>query len=202
MMDWDQDAQIKIRCRTGLPVSNVAVEVVDQQGSPLPHDGRTTGEIVARTPWLTQGYLKDHKASERLWEGGWLHTGDVAVRDQRGYLRITDRSKDVIKVAGEWLSSLEVEDIIAHHPDVVEVAVIGLPDEKWGERPLALVILRPGSGLVKKDLSHYLKEYADKGMVSKQVVLLKVLFVETIEKTSVGKVSKVMLRDKYRTAES
>ena len=202
MLQLSAEEQAEVRCKTGRSIPLVDVKVVDGGLNEVSRDNASAGEIVVRAPWLTQGYLKDHKASERLWEGGWLHTGDVAVRDQRGYLRITDRSKDVIKVAGEWLSSLEVEDIIAHHPDVVEVAVIGLPDEKWGERPLALVILRPGSGLVKKDLSHYLKEYADKGMVSKQVVLLKVLFVETIEKTSVGKVSKVMLRDKYRTAES
>jgi fatty-acyl-CoA synthase len=98
---------------------------------------------VVRAPWLTQGYLKDHKASERLWEGGYLHTGDVAVRDEQGYVKITDRTKDVLKVSGEWVSSLELEDIIAHHPGVAEVAVIGQPDEKWGERPLALVVAKP-----------------------------------------------------------
>jgi len=152
---------------------------------------------VVRAPWLTQGYLKDHKASERLWEGGWLHTGDVAVRDELGYVRITDRSKDIIKVAGEWVSSLELEDIIAHHAGVAEVAVICIPDEKWGERPLALVVPRPDSGLTEKDISRLVKEYADRGLVNKQVVLLKVRFVEAIDKTSVGKVSKVTLREKY-----
>ena len=152
---------------------------------------------MVRAPWLTQGYLKDHKASERLWEGGYLHTGDVAVRDELGYVKITDRTKDVIKVAGEWVSSLELEDIIAHHPAVAEVAVIGVPDEKWGERPLALVIPRSGSLVTEKDLTHYVREYADKGLVNKQVVLLKVRFVEVIDKTSVGKISKVTLREKY-----
>jgi len=100
-------------------------------------------------------------------------------------------------VAGEWVSSLELEDIIAHHPEVFEVAVIGMPDEKWGERPLALVVPRPGSKVSEKDISHHIKQYADKGMVNKQVVLLKVRFVEAIDKTSVGKVSKVTLREKY-----
>ena len=146
---------------------------------------------------MTQGYLKDHKASERLWDGGWLHTGDVAVRDELGYVRITDRTKDVIKVAGEWVSSLELEDILAHHPAVAEVAVIGCPDEKWGERPLALVVVRPDALVTEKELAGLVREYADKGVVNKQVVLLKVKLVVAIDKTSVGKVNKVALREKY-----
>jgi fatty-acyl-CoA synthase len=112
-------------------------------------------------------------------------------------VRITDRSKDVIKVAGEWVSSLELEDIIAHHPGVAEVAVIGLPDEKWGERPLALVVPRPDHQVKEKDIVHLVKGYADRGLVNKQVLLIKVRFVEAIDKTSVGKVSKVTLREKY-----
>ncbi len=197
MLELSPEEQAAIRCKTGRSIPLVDLKVVDTALREQPRDNVSTGEIVVRAPWLTQGYLKDHKASERLWEGGWLHTGDVAVRDECGYLRITDRSKDVIKVAGEWVSSLELEDIIAHHPNVVEVAVIGAIDEKWGERPLALVIPRPDSGLTEKDISHFVKEYADKGVVNKHVVLLKVRFVDVIEKTSVGKVSKVALREKY-----
>jgi fatty-acyl-CoA synthase len=124
----------------------------------------------------------------------------VAVRDEQGYVRITDRSKDIIKMAGEWVSSLELEDIIAQHRAVAEVAVIGVPDEKWGERALALVVPRPDSGLTEKEVSQHIKQYVDKGMVSKQVVLLKVRFVEAIDKTSVGKVSKVTLREKYASS--
>lgn len=197
MLELSAEEQAAIRCRTGRALPLVDLKVVDAAKRELPRDNASSGEIVVRAPWLTQGYLKDHRASERLWEGGWLHTGDVAVRDELGYMRITDRSKDVIKVAGEWVSSLELEDIIAHHPGVAEVAVIGVPDEKWGERPLALVIPRPDSGLTEKDIAHLVKEYADKGVVTKQVVLLKVRFVEVIDKTSVGKVSKVALREKY-----
>jgi len=197
MLQLSQEEQAAIRCKTGRSTPLVEVKVVDAALNELPRDNASAGEIVVRAPWLTQGYLKDSKFSERLWEGGWLHTGDVAVRDELGYLRITDRSKDVIKVAGEWVSSLELEDIIAHHPGVAEVAVIGTPDEKWGERPLALVVPRPASGLTKKDITHHVKEYADKGMVNKQIVLLKVRFVEELDKTSVGKVSKVTLREKY-----
>jgi fatty-acyl-CoA synthase len=197
MLELSAEEQAVIRCKTGRTLPLVDLRIVDSRLQEQPRDNVTPGEIVVRAPWLTQGYLKDHKASERLWEGGYLHTGDVAVRDELGYVRITDRSKDVIKVAGEWVSSLELEDIIAHHPGVAEVAVIGAPDEKWGERPLALVVPRPDSGLTEKDITRLVKEYASKGLVNKQVVLMKVRFVEAIDKTSVGKVSKVTLREKY-----
>jgi fatty-acyl-CoA synthase len=191
--------QAEIRCKTGLPLPLVDLRLVDEQMHDVARDGKSTGEIVVRSPWLTQGYLKDHKTSDRLWEGGWLHTNDVANIDGLGYVKITDRTKDVIKVAGEWVSSLELEDILAHHPAVADVAVIGQPDEKWGERPLALVVLKPEhKGLVaEKGLQHYVREYADKGVVSKQVVLLRVSFVDAIDKTSVGKINKVALREKY-----
>ncbi len=197
MLKLTPEEQAVIRCKTGRSLPLVDLRIADSAMNELPRDNASAGEIVVRAPWLTQGYLKDHKASERLWEGGWLHTGDVAVRDERGYVRITDRTKDIIKVAGEWVSSLELEDIIAHHPAVAEVAVIGLPDPKWGERPLALVLPRPGIPLLEKDITHHVKQYADKGLVNKQVVLLKVRFVEGIDKTSIGKVSKVSLREKY-----
>ncbi|NTV49460.1 MAG: fatty acid--CoA ligase [Geobacteraceae bacterium] len=197
MLELSPEEQAVIRCKTGCAIPLVDLRVVDAAFVEQQRDNTSAGEIVVRAPWLTQGYLKDHKASERLWEGGWLHTGDVAVRDELGYVRITDRTKDIIKVAGEWVSSLELEDIIAHHSGVSEVAVIGTADEKWGERPLALVVPRPGSALAEKDIIHLVREYADKGLVNKQVVLLKVRFVEAIDKTSVGKVSKVALREKY-----
>jgi fatty-acyl-CoA synthase len=197
MLDLSAEEQAAIRCKTGRSLPLVDLRVVDNDLRELPRDGVSSGEIVVRAPWLTQGYLKDHKASERLWEGGYLRTGDVAVRDELGYVRITDRSKDIIKVAGEWVSSLELEDIIAHHPSVAEVAVIAMPDEKWGERPLALVVRRQDSKLGEKDVVHYVKECADRGMVSKHAVLLKVHLVDGIDKTSVGKINKVVLRDKY-----
>jgi fatty-acyl-CoA synthase len=99
---------------------------------PLPHDGKSTGEVVVRAPWLTHGYLKDPEKSENLWSVGWLHTGDIGFIDEYGYLQITDRLKDVIKTGGEWISSLALEDIISRHEAVSEAAVIGIPDDKWG----------------------------------------------------------------------
>jgi fatty-acyl-CoA synthase len=201
MLADDLDSQAEIRCKTGLPLPLVDLQLVDEKMGKVSSDGVGKGEVVVRAPWLTQGYLKDHKTSEKLWEGGYLHTNDVATIDPQGYVKITDRIKDVVKIGGEWISSLELEDILLHHPAVGEVAVIGQPDERWGERPLALVVLKPGhDGVTEKVVQHYVREYADKGVVSKQVVLLRVRFVETIDKTSVGKVSKVALREKYLSA--
>jgi fatty-acyl-CoA synthase len=199
MLELPPEEQAAIRCKTGLAIPLVDLKIVDADLKEVPRDGTTAGEVVVRAPWLTQGYLKDVKTSERLWEGGYLHTGDVGVRDALGYLKITDRSKDVIKVAGEWVSSLELEDLIAHHPAVAEVAVIGQPDEKWGERPLALVVLKSAEGghASEKEIAHYVREYADRGLVSKQVVLVRVKLVDVIDKTSVGKINKVALREKH-----
>jgi fatty-acyl-CoA synthase len=194
-----QERQSEIRTRTGRTLPLVDLRVVDEHLAEVPRDGRTTGEIVVRAPWLTRGYLKDQKATERLWAGGFLHTGDVAWRDGRGYVKITDRSKDVIKVGGEWLSSLEVEDVLAAHPAVAEVAVIGMPDPKWGERPLALVVPKPGQegAVTERDLVHHARTYVDKGVLPKQVVVLAVKVVDAIDRTSVGKVNKVALRQKH-----
>ncbi len=192
------EAQAVRRCKTGRPLPLVEVRVVDEAQATQPPDGRSTGEIVVRAPWLTQGYLKEEKASERLWHGGWLHTGDVAHRDDRGFLKITDRTKDVIKIGGEWVSSLELEDILAQHPGVAEVAVIGMPDAKWGEKPLALVVPKAGAaGIDERALRHHAHAFVEKGVVNRQAVLLEIRLVEAIDKTSVGKVNKVALRQKH-----
>ncbi len=144
--ELDEDAEIDIRCKTGRPLPLVQLRVVDEQMQDIAKDGSSVGEIVVRAPWLTQGYWKDSRNSENLWRQGYLHTGDVANINGDNYVSITDRMKDVIKTGGEWLSSLELEDIINLHPAVSEVAVIGVTDEKWGERPMALIV-------VKKDVA-------------------------------------------------
>jgi fatty-acyl-CoA synthase len=138
--------EIERRCRTGVPVPLVDLRIVDAEGQPLPHDDRATGEIVVRSPWLTQCYVGNPTASEELWRGGFLHTQDVARIDAHGYVQITDRIKDVIKTGGEWLSSLEMEDLVSRHPGVAEVAVIAVRDEKWGERPHVIVLKASGTG--------------------------------------------------------
>jgi fatty-acyl-CoA synthase len=195
--DLTADEEIEIRCKTGRPLPLVDLRIVDEQMEDIPADASSVGEIVVRSPWLTQGYLKDQRNSENLWRGGYLHTGDVASKDKNNYVKITDRIKDVIKIGGEWISSLEIEDILNAHPAVAEVAVIGLPDQKWGEKPLALIVKKAEAEVTEKELIRHIRSFIDKGMISKQIVLIKLQFVETIEKTSVGKTNKRVLREHF-----
>jgi fatty-acyl-CoA synthase len=198
-LEGSRDEQVAMRCRTGRPSPLVELRVVDEKGDDVPRDGKTTGEVVVRAPWLTQGYLKERERSEELWRGGYLHTGDIGYVGADGYLQITDRIKDVIKSGGEWLSSLDLEDIISQHEGVSEVAAIGVPDEKWGERPMVLVVPAPGldSPLTEEAIKHHVKSRADRGLISSWAVPERVRFVEAIERTSVGKIDKKLLRQKY-----
>ncbi|MDA3807839.1 MAG: fatty acid--CoA ligase [Thiomicrorhabdus sp.] len=200
--DLSDEEELDIRCKTGRPIPLVEIRIVDEQMEDVPANGQSVGEIVVRAPWLSQGYLKDQRNSETLWRGGYLHTGDVANIDKNNYVKITDRIKDVIKIGGEWVSSLEVEDLLATYPGVGEVAVIGLPDEKWGEKPLALVVKKPESEISEKDLIQHIRGFIEKGIISKQIILLKVEFVETIDKTSIGKVNKRLLRERHTNHKS
>jgi fatty-acyl-CoA synthase len=193
------EEQADLRCRTGRPFGLVDLKVVDEDGKEVPRDDKTSGEILVRAPWLTQGYLKDHVNSQKLWEGGWMHTQDIACRNASGSIRITDRRKDIIKVGGEWLSSLELEDILSIHTAVAESAVIGQQDVTWGEIPIGLVVLKKDQKVTEKELSAHVKNYADKGVLPREAFLIKIRFVDAIDKTSVGKINKVALRAKYLT---
>ena len=198
MEDWDIQRQLAVRCKAGRPLPMVELRVVDSDMRSLPHDGQSQGEVVVRAPWLTQGYLKDPVNSETLWRGGWLHTGDIGHIDADGYLKVTDRIKDVIKTGGEWVSSLELENLILSHPQVVEAAVIGIPDPVWGERPLALVVVGEGAGEgIPKEVRELLQDKAAAGVISKWAVPEQIKVVESIAKTSVGKLNKKVLRDQY-----
>ncbi|MBV8457600.1 MAG: AMP-binding protein, partial [Acetobacteraceae bacterium] len=194
---WDIDEQAEVRCKTGRPISLVQVRIVDDAMNDVPHDGVSQGEIVARAPWLTQGYLKDPQNSEKLWAGGWLHTGDIAVIGPDGYLKITDRLKDVIKSGGEWISSVDLEDLILKHPSVAEVAVIGVPDPKWSERPVAVVVPKPGARVSEADIKAELRGFASRGVISAYAVPEHIMFVDELPRTSVGKIDKKVLRHKY-----
>jgi fatty-acyl-CoA synthase len=199
MMEWSEDLQIDIRCKTGLPIPHVSLEVVDFDGKILPHDGKSAGEVVARAPWLTQGYVKDEAKSLELWRDGWLHTGDIGVIDEDGYLKITDRLKDIIKTGGEWISSLEIEDLISRHEGVHEVAVVGIFDEKWGERPLAMVVLKPEfqGQVTETDIIAFCMTFVEKAIIPKYGVPSKIVLADAIPKTSVGKISKKDIRAQY-----
>jgi len=193
------DEQVPLRCKTGLPLPLVDLRIVNEEGIDVAHDGRASGEVVVRAPWLTQGYLKDAAASAQLWEGGYLHTQDIANIDPNGYLQITDRIKDVIKSGGEWVSSLEIESLISLHPGVSEVAVIGVKDEKWGERPVALVVPKPEftPAVTEAEIRNHVLTFSETGRISKYAVPQVVRIVECLEKTSVGKLNKKRLREAF-----
>lgn len=192
------EQQVPLRIDAGVPIPLVDLRIVDGEGRDVAHDGETLGEVVVRAPWLTQGYLKAPEQGAALWAGGWLHTGDLACIDARGVLRIRDRIKDVIKTGGEWISSVELESLISQHPGVDSVAVIGLPDEQWGEQPLALVVCAEGVVLDQPALARHLQQFVDSGRLNKWAVPRQVRFVGEIPKTSVGKIDKKRIRETCR----
>ncbi len=199
MLDWDVDKKVNVLIKTGLPLPLAEMKVVDAQGNELPHDGKSTGELVMRVPYLTESYFKDPEKTKELWRDGWLHGGDVAYIDEEGYVQITDRMKDVIKTGGEWISSLDLESLTSQFAGVSEAAAIGIPDEKWGERPMMVVVLKPEfKGKVSADdLKQFLKKFADEGRLPKYGIPDKYVFVDAIPKTSVGKINKIELRKMY-----
>ncbi len=190
----DDEEALSLRTKAGIPVPLVDLRIVDPDLQDVAHDGIATGEVVVRAPWLTEGYLHDPHASAALWDGGYLHTGDIGNIDAGGYLRVTDRIKDVIKTGGEWISSLALEDIIALHPGVNEVAVIGIADTKWGERPLPLVVRHTGSEVSEADIIELIAARSRSGDLSRFAIPERVAFVASLERTSVGKINKKRLR--------
>lgn len=198
----DPEAQADVLCRATLLTPMVRAAIVDGQGRTLPPGQEQIGELVLQGPWLTPGYYKAPEQSRQLWRDGWLHTGDVATLDSEGYLRITDRIKDVIKIGGEWISSLELENALNLHPAVGEVAVIGIPDPKWGERPHAEVVLLDGprSKVTSRDLVAHLHQCIERGSTHKRAILTSIQIVESLPKTTVGKLDKKALRARLNNA--
>jgi fatty-acyl-CoA synthase len=196
-LELKPEEQLNARCRIGKPIGLVQIRIVNKDGKDVPQDDKTAGEIIVRAPYLTQGYLKDHVHSEKLWAGGWMHTNDVACVDKSGSIRITDRTKDVIKVGGEWVSSLEIEDVIAKHEGVAEVAVIGMPDITWSEVPLAVVVAKENAVFDDKEITQIVKASVDSGVLPREAITLKIRRADVIDKTSVGKTNKVELRKKF-----
>src|SRR5207245_8058638 len=162
--------------------------LVDDDGAEVPWDGTSTGEIEVRGPWIAARYFNDDSSEEKF-DRGWLRTGDIAAVDASGFVQITDRAKDVIKSGGAWISSVELENEVMSHPDVVEAAVIAKPDERWAERPLCCVVLREGASTSAEELREHLL-----GRVAKWWLPDEFAFVEEIPKTSVGKFDKKVLR--------
>ena len=194
MWAGSEDERITYRIKAGVPVPLVEAVIMNSEGEILPADGDAQGELVLRAPWLTQGYYREPEKGQELWEHGWLHTGDVATIDGMGFVDIRDRIKDVIKTGGEWISSLELEDLISRHPAVREVAVVGVVDPQWGERPFALLVLHEGQVLDAKGLKEHLKPFVEQGHINKWAIPTQIALVTEVPKTSVGKLDKKRIR--------
>ena len=184
--------------KTGLPIPLVDLRIVDKDMKDVPRDGKTIGEIVIRAPWATREYYKDGEMTAELWAGGWLHTRDLAIVDSSGYVKIVDRAKDAVKSGGEWISTIMLEDILMHHPSVLEAAVIGARHEEWGERPVAIVVKKSGAELSDQDLKAHFAKSVREGKITKfWIPDAFVIQTDPIPKTSTGKIDKKPLREKY-----
>jgi fatty-acyl-CoA synthase len=182
------DAYWDTRAKQGRPLPWVELRLTDDDDAEVAWDGESTGEIEVRGPWIAASYFNDDSSEEKF-DAGWLRTGDIAAVDAEGFVQITDRAKDVIKSGGEWISSVELENEVMAHPDVVEAAVIAKPDERWAERPLCCVVLRDGASTTAPELLEHLR-----GRVAKWWLPDEFAFLAEIPKTSVGKFDKKVLR--------
>jgi fatty-acyl-CoA synthase len=186
------DAKADLRATVGIISIGVDFRVVSGDGEEAPWDGETSGELQVAGPWIAREYYDDPRSPESFTTDGWLRTGDVAVVDPTGYIHLVDRTKDVVKSGGEWISSVELENEIMGHPAVAEAAVIGIASEKWGERPLACVVVKPGESVTREEILAHLE-----GRVAKWWVPDDVVFIDEVPKTSVGKFSKKDLRTRF-----
>jgi fatty-acyl-CoA synthase len=192
MAFWPEDDRYEKLAMQGLPSPFVEIRAVNERGE-VPWDGRTQGELQVRGPWVAAGYLKQPEDSSAWSEGGWFHTRDEATIDVDGYVKITDRTTDVIKSGDETISSLDVENSLIAHPAVAEAAVIAVPDANWPERPLALIVLRPWTKVTSDELRVFLSRRFAKWQLPDDFVI-----VPKLPHTATGKLLKSALRTQYR----
>jgi len=188
----DDEAAVALAARQGRPLFGVELKTVDADGAELPHDGVSAGTVLVRGPWILARYYQD-EGGDPLTADGWLPTGDVGTVDDDGYLTITDRTKDMIKSGGEWISSIELENIAIGHPGVAEAAAIGVPHPRWNERPLLVVVKRAGAAVERAELLAFYE-----GKVAKWARPDDVVFVDELPHTATGKLSKRTLRERFR----
>ncbi len=193
VLGMSEDEKFEYRLKTGLPIALVQLKVIDSDGKEVPHDGKGIGEIVVQAPWLTREYTKDPAGTEKLWKEGWMHTGDLAVVDNQGYISIVDREKDAVKSGGEFIPSLVLEDVISACDGVKEVAVVAKPNEKWGERPVAFY--SADAGVDEKKIREHLDDYVEFGRIARFWVPDEFRRVEEFQKTSTGKIDKKVLKE-------
>jgi fatty-acyl-CoA synthase len=182
-----------LKKKQGTIVSDLDIKIVDEDGNRLPHDGKSSGEILLRGPWILTEYYNSPTGQASFTEDGYYKSGDAGTLDSEGYLKITDRIKDVIKSGGEWISSIDMENVLVSHPGVLEAAVVGVPHPKWDERPLALIVLRKGHESVDQEEIH---KHLSK-VFAKWQLPDKILFIESLPRTSVGKLDKKVMRIEY-----
>jgi fatty-acyl-CoA synthase len=194
MADWGEAERFKVRAKQGTTVPGVEARVVDVDGRALPWDGRSFGELQVRGPWIISSYYNDERSADSF-QDGWFRTGDVATIDEEGYVQIVDRTKDLVKSGGEWISTVDLENELMGHPKVLEAAVIAVPHPRWQERPLACVVPRPDfkENLTAAEILEYLSSRVAKWQLPDEVV-----FIESVPKTSVGKFDKKVLREQFK----
>jgi len=190
-LDLPKDEQMKIRLKQGRAIFGVDMKIVGDNGQELPHDGKAYGDLLVRGPWVVKDYYKSEKGSPLV--DGWFPTGDVATIDADGYMQITDRSKDVIKSGGEWISSIDIENIAMAHPSVAMAACIGMKHPKWDERPIVAVVKKPGADLNREDLLKFFE-----GKTAKWQIPDDVVFVDAIPLGATGKMLKTRLREQLK----
>jgi fatty-acyl-CoA synthase len=193
MEDWSEEKKYDVYSRVGYASVGVDVRIVDDAGAVLPWDGESMGELQVRGPWVVASYYDNPESADRFTADGWFRTGDVATIDVEGYVQITDRTKDLIKSGGEWVSSVDVENLIMSHPKVLEAAVIAVPHPKWVERPLACVVPKPGSVLEPGEIIDFLRPQLARWALPDAVEI-----IDAVPKTSVGKFDKKVLRERYK----
>jgi fatty-acyl-CoA synthase len=180
-----------VQAKQGRAIYGVEIEIFGEDGQPLPHDGKAFGDLKARGPWVASGYYRaDGDATDAA---GWFPTGDVATLDADGFVQITDRSKDVIKSGGEWISSIDLENLAVGHPDVAEAAVIGVAHPKWDERPLLVIVPKAGRTPSKDEMLAFMT-----GKIAKWWLPDDVVLVEAIPHTATGKIQKTVLREMFK----
>ena len=193
----EDDAILTTLTSSGVTAPLVSARIVDESMNDVPHDGKSSGELVLRAPWLTPCYTGDEKASQELWRGGWMHTQDIATIDPRGEIRIRDRLKDVIKTGGEWIDSIQLEELVATAQGVAEASVVAVPDDRWGERPLAVVVAQPGVTLTLDMLNVPVMSAIENGAITRYAKLDLFKIVDELPRTSVGKIDKKLLRARF-----
>lgn len=195
MKDDSKQELDEIRVKTGLPFPGLDIRVVDEEGNPVPRDNRTLGEIVMRGPWVMEGYYKNPEKTAEVWRDGWFHTGDVAKIDDEGYITIADRVSDMIRSGSEMVPTVLLENLTATADFILEATYVGVPDAKWGERPMAVVKLVPGATETEEDIIEFLnREGVDKGKITRWMLPDLVLITDDIPRTSVGKFDKKAIK--------